>query len=268
MSRPKLEIEEVLLEKLPRGKRFLVAVSGGKDSVSLLYACYSIMNKIGASSEVAHVDHGIRSNSKSDAEFVKSLAQKYNFPFHLKQIEKAPSSGNLEAWGRELRYTFFAEVMKENNLDYFLTAHTADDVAETLLMRLISNKETSGIDELDEKRRCIRPLLNIPRSTINEYVEKNNLEYREDITNNDVTYLRNRVRHLVMPVLRDNFDKRIAEVLAYRAGCLYEDTQCLRSLLSTHIATVEKHERFTRAWLRAVKKGISSDAKSFEMAFR
>ncbi|MGI6524890.1 MAG: tRNA lysidine(34) synthetase TilS [Bdellovibrionota bacterium] len=253
MARPKMDLLRALRESLPVEKRLLLAVSGGKDSVVLLHGCYRLAKSMKLTLEVGHVDHHIRENSKDDANFVADLAQKYGFPFHLCRAEEPPKTENLEAWGRGLRYSFFAEVLKKRELDFVLTAHTANDVAETLLMRLFSNKEPTSIERYDPQRRCIRPLLSVSRNTIEQYLEENGLEFREDITNTDVSYLRNRVRHRVLPLLREEFDSRIDEVLALRAACLHDDIMFLRSLVLIPVQNVSGYELFSRDWLRAVK---------------
>ena len=171
--------------------------------------------------------HGLRPGSRADAAFVEQECEKLGISCHVKH-EQGPQPGqNVESWGRTARYRFFAEVMQERSLDVVLTAHNANDVAETLLMRLLANKEMRTIARRDERRRCTRPFLEVSRKTIDEYNRDHGVVFIDDESNNDLSFLRNKIRHRLIPFLEDEFDPRIVEVLALRALSLDEDEEAL-----------------------------------------
>jgi len=253
MSRADQTISQALRRYLPRGAKLLVAVSGGRDSVCLLHACAALQKLFALSIEMAHVDHGLRVGSSRDARFVEKLAEQYCFPFHLKTASRPGRGVNLEAWGRKLRYDFFNEVILKRKLDLVLTAHTADDVAETFLMRLIANKELGSIDRFDPRRHCLRPFLNVTRSEIVSYIKRHRLQFVEDSTNNDTRLLRNRVRHRLLKILAEEFDPRIVEVLSIRAQAVLEDSGYLYELAEKAQKKIEPLEFGSKAWLKTVR---------------
>ena len=258
MSRPRKTVVSTLVNNLEAKQKLLVAVSGGVDSVTLLHACVHLVSKLGLSLEVAHVDHRLRKESRADAEFVRRLAADYDVPFHLCVADPFPRGKNVEAWARQLRYGFFQEVLNKRRLDAVLTAHTANDVAETFLMRLVSNKELKSIARFDRKRKCIRPLVDVSRSEIEAYAKAHALKFVEDRTNYDTDYLRNRVRHKLIPVLAREFDPRIVEVLSCRASGLADDLSFLDSLVEPASEKLSKSEFGSRKWLRALREELKS----------
>ena len=239
---------------LPQRGSFLIAVSGGVDSVCLLHGCLVIASKE-RRFEVAHVDHGLRKESGADAEFVRSIAQ---VPFHLHCPAPHAKGENVEAWGRRERYEFFERVRTERGLDYVLTAHTASDVAETLLMRLVSNKDFGSLAPRDERRKLIRPLIRVPRAEIERYASAHGLAWREDSSNADVTLLRNRVRHELLPLLEQRFDPRIVETLADRAAYLRELGQAMAHLVEPVTSGLGALSFGSKGWFRAVRAGLST----------
>lgn len=175
--------------------RYIVAVSGGVDSVVLLDMLANgvtpISHFLGPNPQLilAHFDHGIRQESKEDAEFVKSLAEKYSLPFETKR-EKLGKNAS-EDLARQKRYEFLRDVAKKYDAE-IVTAHHADDVVETIAINLTRGTGWRGLAVMDSD--IIRPLTNITKAEIIEYAKSNNLTWREDKTNADEKYLRNRVR--------------------------------------------------------------------------
>jgi tRNA(Ile)-lysidine synthase len=256
MSRARRTPENALREELPARGRFLLAVSGGIDSMSLLYACAAVQKKIQAHLEVAHVDHGIRKDSAKDADLVAREAERLGFPFHLKK-GAPPKTGNLEAWGRSLRYKFFAVVLEKAGLDYVLTAHTASDVAENFLMRLLSNKEPRAILRLDPRRKCIRPFLDISRAEIERYAQSRGVPFCADLTNADTRFLRNRGRHKLIPLLQEQFDPRIVEVLSNRAERWAQDFSVLDDLCEEVLKRLAGATPWSKPWRRGLLSELS-----------
>lgn len=238
--------------------RVLVAVSGGVDSVCLLHALSVLKPEFSLHIEVAHLDHGVRTTSSRDASFVESLAHRYQLPFHLTVRSGPPPGENMEAWGRRERYQFFESILQTAELDWVLTGHTANDAAETLLMRFFSNKALRGIEEQDEARRCLRPFLKVSREEIEEYANLHALEWREDESNRDERYLRNKVRHSIIPILQQQFYPRLPEILAERAVEFAEDEDALRQTAAPLLHQLKEYPFGEKRWFRILKNGLSS----------
>ena len=166
---------------------YLLAVSGGVDSVVLLD-----MMAQGQPDGlvVAHFDHGIRKDSSEDADFVRNLAEKYGLKFETKREELGPLAS--EALARDRRYLFLRDVAKKNNAQ-IVTAHHLDDLVETVAINLTRGTGWRGLAALDADD-VLRPLIDIEKSVLIDYAKKHSLDWREDSTNSDETYLRNRLR--------------------------------------------------------------------------
>lgn len=176
-------------------KKYIVAVSGGVDSVALLDMLVnnnlSISYLLGPKPQliVAHFDHGIRPDSHIDSNFVANLAKKYGLLFESKREELGPDASEEKA--RDRRYLFLKDIAKKYDAK-LVTAHHADDVIETVAINLIRGTGWRGLAVLDSD--VLRPLTDMSKSEIINYAHKNNLKWREDSTNTSDTYLRNRVR--------------------------------------------------------------------------
>ena len=192
-------------------KRLLLAVSGGLDSICLAY--YFICNKEALGIEwlgIAHVHHGLREGTADrDAAFVEAFARKHNVSFFLKKLDGVAlknAEGSLEENARDARYKALQDAAK--NCDAIVTAHHAGDQAETIYMRLRRGTTLAGLRGIQEIRAVpghditiFRPFLNVTREELLTYARKNNLEWREDESNDDVTFARNKVRHDLLPHL-------------------------------------------------------------------
>lgn len=201
-------------------KHVLLAVSGGVDSVVLLDLMQSLPISKRPKVSVAHVNHQLRNVSDSEERFVRDLSQKYHVPVHVHVWDEKmhPVSG-IEAAARNERYTFFKKVMHDLNIDALLTAHHLDDQVETVLMRLtrgssldqlvgIKIRQTIFLDEKGTKSGdLIRPLLPFSKEEIYEYAQNEQLEYREDASNLSMAYTRNRFRHQIIPLLKNENEK-------------------------------------------------------------
>jgi tRNA(Ile)-lysidine synthase len=207
----------------------------------MLHALVKIQRLKSLHVEVAHVDHGLRPESSEDARFVQARCGELGVPCHLVRLGPKPPSENMEAWARRERYGFFRTVMREHDLHHLLTAHTANDVAETLLMRLIANKELNTIEESDEERGCLRPMLDIARSQIDEYVTEHGVPFVEDVSNEDTSLTRNRIRKVLIPLLQEEFDSSVIWSLSERAQEVAADCsalQCLADRAASHLGEV------------------------------
>ena len=226
------------------GDRVLAAVSGGIDSIALLDVLCALRSGLGYEVIVAHLDHGLRVDSAADAEFVASVASARGLAVHSRRVdvgEHARKAGlSVEAAGRELRYQFLDEVRRATDSRYFATGHHASDQAETVLMRMLRGSGTRGLAAMEPIRdgRHLRPLLEFERGTVEAYAAARNLEYREDVTNTDTRFLRNRIRHQLLPHLESDYNPKLTSVLTHTARVLRDDDDALDRESQTALETV------------------------------
>ena len=186
---------------LQGAKRLLVAVSGGPDSVVLLDA----LHREGFSVVIAHCNFHLRGEaSNEDAEFVKSLAAKYQVPycqidFDTEKVAEERKV-SIEMAARDLRYEWFEQMADEHKCDLIAVAHNADDTVETFFLNLTRGSGLQGLSGMAQLRgRIVRPLLKVSRKLIMEYISEYNLQYRIDATNLEIIYTRNKIRHKLIP---------------------------------------------------------------------
>lgn len=193
------------------GMRLAVAVSGGADSVALLRTLLEAAPEIGLVLSVAHVHHGIRgAEADADAEFVAGLAAEHGLAFHRKDVD-APAVARanretLEEAARKLRYQWFSELLDSRVVDAVATAHTLDDQAETVLHKLLRGAWTEGLSGIyplvsRPNGLILRPFLGVTREEIEGWLSRIGQTFKEDSTNADVTYTRNRLRRELIPAL-------------------------------------------------------------------
>jgi tRNA(Ile)-lysidine synthase len=214
------------------GERIGVAVSGGADSIALLRIMLEARDELGCVLSVIHFNHQLRGvESDADEAFVRELAKQHEVPFHsasgdAKQIA-AEKRVSLETAARELRYAFFAERL-QSSVDKVATAHTMDDQAETVLMRLVRGAGTRGLAGIYPEQRdlkIVRPLLGFRRHEIEKYLKSIGQPWREDATNNDLQHTRNRIRHELLPLLAKDYNPSIAEALARMADVARDEEE-------------------------------------------
>ena len=208
------------------GDTVIAAVSGGADSVALLFALYLLKDSLGITLEAAHFNHGLRGEeSDRDAEFVHDLCDRYDIPLHLGKDRVTAGKKGLEAAARDARYAFFSTLAGT-----IATAHTADDNAETVLMHMVRGTGLKGLGGISPVRgRVIRPMLDITRTEVLAFLEEYHVPYVEDSSNGTDDFLRNRLRHHVMPLLKTE-NPRLAENLSAMARSLREDESALDAL--------------------------------------
>jgi tRNA(Ile)-lysidine synthase len=234
-----------------------VCVSGGRDSMVLLDTLSRIKRLKKAHLEVCHVDHRLREGSAADAAFVEQRCRSYGVRCHTEVLGPKPTKVNMEAWAREQRYAVFRRVARDRSLDLFLTAHTANDVAETMLIRLVANKELNSIEESDAERGCLRPLLDISRKQIDEYVERFGISFVEDPSNADTSLVRNRMRHHIIPFLEQQFDAPLVWTLSEQAQSLAQDAKALREWAQREAARYGDFQEKDPHWIREFSVGLA-----------
>lgn len=227
-------LEELVLKAIKEnnlikdGDSIVVGVSGGPDSITLLDILIKLQEQLKFNIVVAHINHMIRKDAEDDEKYVEKYCKNKNIPFYVKQarveeIAKNQKIGTEEA-GRNLRYEFFNEILKKTKSNKIATAHTKNDNVETVLMNIIRGTGTKGLKgiEIIRDNKYIRPLLEISRTEIEEYCQKNNLEPRIDTSNMENIYTRNKIRNLLIPYIQKEFNPNIIETID-RLSCISKE---------------------------------------------
>ncbi|MFO7626292.1 MAG: tRNA lysidine(34) synthetase TilS [Candidatus Fermentibacteraceae bacterium] len=186
---------------IPNGAGVTAAVSGGADSMAMLYLLHRFAPARKWNIEVLHIDHGIRASSGEDAAFVAEACERLVVPCRIEKPE-AVSCGSLESGWSLVRHRLYVESGK-----VVAVAHTRSDRAETLLLRLVEGSGLRGLGGMDYHGRgpVVRPMLDLHRDQVREFLSERRLPWREDVTNQDQSAARNRIRASVMPVLEEHF---------------------------------------------------------------
>lgn len=225
-SSPALNLDRKLFHP---GERIALAVSGGADSVALLRAMLDAAAEIGLVLSIIHVHHGLRGGeADADAAFVREIANTHQLHFELVHVDTpariAATSESREQAARHLRYSAFQRLLRAGGTDTVATAHTLDDQAETVLMKFLRGAWTEGLSGIHPilrvegaQGRIIRPLLAVHRTEIEAYLHVLDQPWREDATNADPAFTRNRVRHYLLPALRRDYNPGIDHQLAQLA---------------------------------------------------
>lgn len=217
-----------------RDSRICVALSGGADSVCLLHFLHSHANTYHITLSAIHIEHGIRGEeSLRDLNFCRIICEGWNIP--LEEVHRdVPAlardmSMGIEETGRTVRYDAFDAVLQEDRADFVATAHHMGDVAETILFRLARGTSLSGMRAITQRQGIIRPLLHTSKTQIKQYIFENKLPYIEDSSNTDESYMRNFIRHSVMPVF-EKISNHAGEHLVRFASLAAQDDEYLQSL--------------------------------------
>jgi tRNA(Ile)-lysidine synthase len=217
------------------GQTIVVGLSGGADSVGLLDGLATVGPRRGLRVVAAHLDHGLRPDSAADALFCADLCAQLGVPFRAGRADVAGRArregGGIEQAARLERYAFLRQVRGEEGAVAVAVAHTRDDQAETVLLRLLRGAGRSGLSAMRVRRADIlRPLLDVSREEVRCHLRSRGLTWREDPSNADPAFLRNRVRRELMPYLESRFNPRIGETLARSAALLADEAELLGSL--------------------------------------
>jgi len=252
-------VERALREFTLHDRNVLVAVSGGIDSVALLHACVEVAARVGIGLCVGHVDHGLRhTESDGDAAFVANLACELGLrscvrrvdPRSLREQTSSRSRPTLQEAARAQRYTALYEMACEAECAHIATAHTLDDQAETVLMRLFRGTGPDGLAGIPDRSPdgvVIRPLLRIPRVEIARYASNRKIAWREDSSNANLAYSRNRLRQRWLPGLSQDFNPQLLRAIGNLADAQNEDSQWIESLVAQHAKSRFSEER---GWIR------------------
>jgi len=223
----------------------LVAVSGGADSVALLLGLAELAARGGWSLTVAHFNHGIRAEAAADAAFVEALARKLGLPCVVGAADvpaaAARDAVSLEMAARDARYRFLLATAHARGCSAVATAHTADDQAETILLRIARGTGTTGLAGIRPSRDCdgirvLRPLLDVTRADVEAFLRDRGQTWREDTSNRDPAHARNRVRHRILPLLAAELNPRVREALCRLATLAHADDEALQALAASATA--------------------------------
>lgn len=216
---------------LQPGDHVGVAVSGGADSVCLLHVLFELRAEFALQLSVIHVDHNLRGpDSQADAQFVHNCAQQLGLPFHIRTLD-LPRQGNLEQAARHARYRFFRELVDAGTVQKVAVGHTRSDQAETVLFRLLRGAGSAGLAGIRPltDTGVIRPLLSVTRPDVEQFLTERALPWRQDATNAELRFDRNRLRHQLIPALQKDWNPGIQETLAQTADWAWEEEQYWQS---------------------------------------
>ena len=222
-------LEEKVLKELKtiakHDDKIVIGVSGGPDSMCLLNILYKLKYNVVA----VHVNHLIRKEAVEDECYVKDFCNNLNIPVYIKRIDITKKANNekigLEEAGRIARYEFFEEVLIKENAQKIATAHNKNDFAETIIMNILRGSGINGIKSIEKNRnnKYIKPLITTERKEIENYCEENNLNPRIDATNSDNTYTRNKIRNIVIPYIKKEFNPNIIQTLTRMSDIVSAD---------------------------------------------
>ena len=255
-----------VLRDFPTGRRYLIGVSGGRDSVVLLHW---LLAQGYQKLVVCHLDHGLRGRAaQADARFVERLAAQAKLPFVLQcedvKARAAKSKCSIETAARAARHEFFAAVGRRRRCPTIFLGHHADDLAETFLFNLLRGSGSEGqraIRAVSTQRvkkfglTIVRPLLGVWREEIDAYVGAHQLRFREDASNQSLGPMRNRIRHRILPMLEKEFGRGVRQSLWRAAEIAAEEHAALEEMMPPDLRDARKlpvalQRRAVRRWLR------------------
>lgn len=213
-----------------KGDTVLVGLSGGADSVCLTHALHTLKKQLGIEVYTAHVNHGIRGEEANrDAEFARLFSEFLGIKYYTVNlnIPKIAQKNGIseETAGRIARYDFFRKISEEHNITKIATAHNLNDNAETLLMNFMRGSTIKGMSGIPLKRgNIVRPILGLTRAEIEQYCAENNLGYVTDSTNSETLYTRNKIRHILLPLIESEFNPSFVTTSAENSVLTAQDS--------------------------------------------
>lgn len=225
------------------GDRVILGVSGGPDSIAMLNILNDIKNDKNLHMNfdiiVAHVNHMIREEAIDDQRFVENFCKKIGVSFYAKSIDVQKIANNkkigTEEAGRNARYEFFDEILEKENANKIAIAHNKNDKIETIIMNMLRGSGIAGLKGIEpiKNNKYIRPLIECERFEIEEYCAKNGIEPRIDRTNFENVYTRNKVRNIVIPFIKQEFNPNIIQTMDRLSDLVKEEDEYLEKLVET-----------------------------------
>lgn len=235
------ELHSRLTGHVPSGATVLLAVSGGADSVALLRGCCMLTESLPLRFAAAHFDHGLRpGDSAADAAWVESLCRSLKVPCQTGQADTPSADGRSnsvsEESARDQRYDFLIRAARECGAKWIITAHTADDQAETILHHVLRGTGITGlagiprIRQLADNLNLLRPLLDVSRADVEQFLGELQQDFRHDATNDRTDFTRNRIRQELIPMLQRDYNPQVKSALLRLSGQASEAAEALREL--------------------------------------
>lgn len=250
---------------IENGDKIILAVSGGPDSISMLDILNNIKNDknidINFEIIVAHVNHMIREEAIEDEKYVRNFCEKREIEFYSKSIDVQKMANNnkigTEEAGRKARYEFFDEILKKTNSNKIAIAHNRNDSVETVIMHILRGSGISGLKGIEPRReKYIRPLIECERKEIEEYCYENHLKPKIDKTNFDNIYTRNKIRNIVIPYIKNEFNENIVKIISRLSELVSEE----ENYMDKQVKKIYKEILITEG-----KKEIQLDLKKFNI---
>jgi tRNA(Ile)-lysidine synthase len=262
--KPHSDFDLTVLRQFPPGRLYLIGVSGGRDSVALLH---QLVDSGYRRLIVCHLDHQLRGRaSKADSRFVERLAARLHCQFEIDRTDVGAlaraSKQSVETAGRTARYDFFARIARRRHCHTLFLGHHADDLVETFLMNLFRGAGPTGFGGMREiasrqvagtEIKVVRPLLNVWREEIDRYVKAQRIEFREDVTNECLGPVRNRVRRRLIPYIERQLGRKVRSAIWRAALIAADEAEWLEGLVD---AKQSKGEQLEVACLRAQPRAL------------
>ena len=249
---------------IENGDKIVLGVSGGPDSICMLNILNDIRNDRKLQREfdiiVAHVNHLIREEAIEDEDFVRKFCEKINVQFYSKSIDVQKLANNnkigTEEAGRNARYEFFDEILEITNSNKIAIAHNKNDKVETIIMNVLRGSGTTGLKGIEpiKQGKYIRPLIECERIEIEQYCKDNDIQARIDRTNFENIYTRNKIRNVIIPYIKEEFNPNIIETLDRLSDLVKDDSDYLEKIAEKEYKNIIVEEN---------KKEFVMDLKGF-----
>ncbi len=220
-----------------KGDKVVVGVSGGPDSICLLHVLYTLKQELGIEIFVAHINHMIREAADSETQYVQNFCKKLGIKCFVKKenvtyLAKQQKKGTEEI-GRQIRYEFFNEILTETDSNKIATAHNSNDRAETVILNILRGSGISGLKgiEVMREQKYIRPLIDINRTDIEKYCKENGLNPRYDESNDENIYSRNKVRNIIIPYIKKEFNPNIIKTINRLSAVATEENEYIQKIV-------------------------------------
>lgn len=218
------------------GDKVIAAVSGGPDSMALLHILRDLSQESGFNIVAAHINHKLRPQAEQEQQFVEESCRYLQIACYSKTIDvrelARQNKTSLEDAGRQARYAFFNELLQQLQADAIATAHHQDDQAETVLLHLLRGTGIQGLRGIMPRNRdLIRPLLQQSKQNLLAYLQENQISFCLDQSNQDQTFLRNRIRHQLIPLLQNDYNPQITENLSRLAEIVRAENEFLQQIM-------------------------------------
>ena len=245
-------------------KTYLLAVSGGVDSMVLA----DLFQVSGFNFHIAHINYHLRNeDSDLDQKLVSDFCEKHQIPFHLYEVSQKDNQpeNSIQNWARELRYRFFREIQNKENLDFLVTAHHLNDQLETFIINLSKASGIRGLSGIPKNENgIIRPLLDFSKDEIYDFAKQNQIEFREDKSNQKTDYLRNKIRHNIVPEL-EKINPDFLTSFSKSINFINQAKQVLNDLVDEKMNDFETNFETGQIIINKEKFGKESDLIRFEI---